>query len=169
MVEGVTEGRLAKGKAKKQEFSLRFRSRTEHSLDAKGRLNIPSRFREVLREVYSETVAVTSWDKCLKVYPAQEWEAIEEKLLNEGKKQPGLGDFLRLIVSGVAICPLDKQGRILVPPTLRGEMGIDREVVLNGMLDHFEIWDKSAWQLETKRTRERFADFGPGLSSLGIL
>jgi len=160
---------LAKGKAKKQEFSLRFRSRSEHSLDAKGRLNIPSRFREVLREVYSETVAVTSWDKCLKVYPAQEWEAIEEKLLNEGKKQPGLGDFLRLIVSGVAICPLDKQGRILVPPTLRGEMGIDREVVLNGMLDHFEIWDKTAWQLETKRTRERFADFGPGLSSLGIL
>ncbi len=160
---------MAKGKAKKQEFSLRFRSRSEHSLDAKGRLNIPSRFREVLREVYSETVAVTSWDKCLKVYPAQEWEAIEEKLLNEGKKQPGLGDFLRLIVSGVAICPLDKQGRILVPPTLRGEMGIDREVVLNGMLDHFEIWDKTAWQLETKRTRERFADFGPGLSSLGIL
>jgi len=160
---------LAKGKAKGQEFSLRFRSRSEHSLDAKGRLNIPSRFREVLREVYSETVAVTSWDKCLKVYPAQEWEAIEEKLLNEGKKQPGLGDFLRLIVSGVAICPLDKQGRILVPPTLRGEMGIEREVVLNGMLDHFEIWDKTAWQLETKRTRERFADFGPGLSSLGIL
>ena len=160
---------MAKGKAKGQEFSLRFRSRSEHSLDAKGRLNIPSRFREVLREVYSETVAVTSWDKCLKVYPAQEWEAIEEKLLNEGKKQPGLGDFLRLIVSGVAICPLDKQGRILVPPTLRGEMGIEREVVLNGMLDHFEIWDKTAWQLETKRTRERFADFGPGLSSLGIL
>jgi len=160
---------LAKDKAKGQGFSLRFRGRSEHSLDAKGRLNIPSRFREVLREVYSETVAVTCWDKCLKVYPAREWEAIEEKLLGGGKKEPGLDGFFRLVVAGVVINPLDKQGRILVPPALRSELGIEREVVLNGMLDHFEIWDKTAWQLETKRTRERFADFGPGLSSLGIL
>lgn len=154
---------------KHQVSSLRFRSRSEHSLDAKGRLNIPSRFREVLREVYTETLVVTNWQKSLKAFPVEEWERLEEKLINEGRVQPGMGDFVRYVISGVTVCSLDKQGRILLPPTLRSEFGIDKEVVLNGMLENFEIWDKSAWQLETQRTRERFTDFGPGLTSLGIL
>ena len=153
---------------KQQVSSLRFRSRSEHSLDTKGRLNIPSRFREVLREVYTEAVVVTNWQKSLKAFPVAEWENLEEKLVNEGRKQPNMADFVRYVVSGVTECPLDKQGRILLPPSLRSEFGIDKEVVLNGMLEHFEIWDKSAWQLETQRTRDRFTDFETGLSSLGI-
>ena len=153
----------------KQVSTLRFRSRSEHSLDSKGRLNIPSRFREVLREVYTETLMVTNWQNCLKAYPVSEWEKMEEKLLDREQIQPGLGRFIRYLISGVTECPLDKQGRILLSPTLRSEIGIQREVVLNGMLDHFEIWDREAWQLETRQTRESFAEFGPGLSSLGIL
>ncbi|HHD64847.1 MAG TPA: division/cell wall cluster transcriptional repressor MraZ [Desulfobulbaceae bacterium] len=148
---------------------MRFRSRSEHSLDTKGRLNIPSRFREVLREVYTETVVVTNWQKSLKAFPLEEWERLEEKLISKGRMQPGMGDFVRYVISGVTVCPLDKQGRILLPATLRSEFGFTKEVVLNGMLEHFEIWDKSAWQLETQRTRERFTDFDSGLSSLGIL
>lgn len=154
---------------KQQVSSLRFRSRSEHTLDTKGRLNIPSRYREVLRDVYTEAVIVTNWRKSLKAFPVAEWENLEEKLLNEGRMQPGMGNFVRYVISGVTECPLDKQGRILLPPTLRNEFGIDKEVVLNGMLDHFEIWDKSAWQLETQQTREKFPDFEAGLSSLGIL
>ena len=154
---------------KQQVSSLRFRSRSEHSLDTKGRLNIPSRYREVLRDVYTEAVIVTNWRKSLKAFPVAEWENLEEKLLNEGRIQPGMANFVRYVISGVTECPLDKQGRILLPPTLRNEFGIDKEVVLNGMLDHFEIWDKSAWQLETQQTREKFPDFEAGLSSLGIL
>lgn len=154
---------------KQQVSSLRFRSRSEHTLDPKGRLNIPSRFREVLREVYTETVVVTNWQKSLKAFPVAEWENVEEKLINEGRNQPGMADFVRYVISGVTVCSLDKQGRILVPATLRSEFNIDKDVILNGMLDNFEIWDKGAWQVETQRTRERFPDFGPGLSSLGIL
>ena len=71
------------------------------------------------------------------------------------------------MISGVVECSLDKQGRILVPVTLRSEFGISSEVVLNGMLDHFEIWDKGAWADETRRTRDMFKDFD--LSSMGIL
>ncbi len=148
---------------------MRFRSRSEHTLDAKGRLNIPSRFREVLREAYSETLIVTNWQKSLKAYPVAEWEIIEEKLLTEGRNQPGFSDFVRYVISGVTECPLDKQGRIRLPSSLRNEFGITREVVLNGMLDHFEIWDKEGWNLETRRTRERFHNFEQGLSALGIL
>lgn len=119
--------------------------------------------------MYTEALVVTNWQKSLKAFPVAEWEKLEEKLINEGRMQPNMADFVRYVVSGVAECPLDKQGRILLPPSLRNEFGIDKEVVLNGMLEHFEIWDKAAWQEETQRTRERFPDFGPGLSSLGIL
>ncbi|PID72860.1 MAG: division/cell wall cluster transcriptional repressor MraZ [Desulfobulbus propionicus] len=147
----------------------RFRSRSEHALDAKGRLNIPTRFREVLREVYTETLVVTNWDKCLRAYPVSEWESFEEKLIVQGQSQPGFGDFVRYVISGVTECALDKQGRILIQPTLRAEFGIEKEVVLNGMLRHFEIWDKAAWDAEKRKTRERFADFSSGLSSLGIM
>ncbi len=158
-------GRSQKSKAAK----LRFRSRSEHTLDAKGRLNIPSRFREVLREAYSDKLIVTNWQKSLKAYPAVEWKRVEDKLLDQARSIPGFGDFVRYVISGVSECPLDRQGRILLPPSLRAEFGLGKEVVLNGMLDHFEIWDKGAWADETRRTRDKFKDFEEGLSSLGIL
>ena len=148
---------------------LRFRSRSEHVLDAKGRLNIPTRFREVLSGVYSNALIVTNWQKSLKAYPVTEWETLEEKLLTQGRSQPGMSAFIRYVISGVVECSLDKQGRILLPAPLRNEFGISKDVVLNGMLDHFEIWDKEAWQNEVRRTREDFTSFREGLSSLGIL
>jgi MraZ protein len=154
---------------KKKVSEIRFRSRSEHTLDSKGRLNIPSRFREVLRDVYEETIIVTNWQKSLKAYPVSEWEKVEEKLRSEAPKLPGFGDFVRYVISGVTECQLDKQGRVLLPGSLRSEFGISKEVVLNGMLDHFEIWDKTAWLDETRRTRDKFKDFEQGLSSLGIL
>ncbi|WP_028583011.1 division/cell wall cluster transcriptional repressor MraZ [Desulfogranum mediterraneum] len=147
----------------------RFRSRSEHTLDTKGRLNIPSRFREVLREIYSETLIVTNWDNCLRAYPLSEWEELEEKLIDQGRMQPGFADFVRYVISGVTECTLDRQGRILLPGTLRSEFEIEKDVVLNGMLHHFEIWEKNAWAAERLKTRNRFSDFSPGLSSLGIL
>ena len=157
------------GKVNKKDTGLSFRSRSEHTLDPKGRLNIPTRFREVLRDSNVENLVVTNWEKSLKVYPATEWEKVEEKLRNKGPSLPGFSDFVRYVISGVVECSLDKQGRILLPGTLRSEFGIVNEVVLNGMLDHFEIWDKGAWADETRRTRDKFKDFEQGLSSLGIL
>jgi len=154
---------------KERVSELRFRSRSEHTLDSKGRLNIPSRFREVLREVFTETLIVTNWKKSLKAYPVAEWERVEEKLIMEAPGLPGFSDFVRYVISGVTECPLDKQGRILVPGFLRSEFGFGKDVVLNGMLNHFEIWDKGTWQDETRRTRDKFEDFQQGLSSLGIL
>ncbi len=154
-------------KKKKSEF--RFRSRSEHTLDPKGRLNIPSRFREVLRGAYTESLVVTNWEKSLKAYPVAEWEVLEEKLITQGNTQPGFGDFVRYVISGVTECTLDKQGRILLPASLRSEFGITKDIVLNGMLQHFEIWDRTAWQNEVRRTREDFSSFREGLSSLGIL
>lgn len=160
---------MSGGGVKQQVSEIRFRSRSEHTLDSKGRLNIPSRFREVLRDVYTEALIVTNWHKSLKAYPLSEWQKVEEKLRSEAPNLPGFSNFVRYVISGVTECSLDKQGRILLPGTLRAEFGFGKEVVLNGMLDHFEIWDKAAWQDETRRTRDQFKDFEQGLSSLGIL
>jgi MraZ protein len=157
------------GSVKNKDTGLRFRSRSEHTLDPKGRLNIPTRFREVLRGAYTESLVVTNWQKSLKAYPVSEWKKVEDKLIDQAASLPGFGDFVRYVISGVVECPLDKQGRILLPGTMRTEFGIGSEVVLNGMLNHFEIWDKGAWVDETRRTRDKFKDFEQGLSSLGIL
>ena len=112
---------------------------------------------------------VTNWHKCLKAYPATIWEQIETTLLDQGKKQPGMDSFIRYVISGVVYCPLGKQSRILLPPTLRADFDLKQDVVLNGMLDHFEIWDKTAWEMERKLTRDKFSDFEQSLSALGIL
>lgn len=124
----------------------------------------------MLREQYgAETLMVTNWKKCLRAYPVPEWEALEEKLLDQGRMQTNFGEFVRYIIGGVSECSLDKQGRILLLPTLRTDVNIDKDVVLVGMLQHFEIWDKNAWEEETRHTRENFEEFSVGLSALGIL
>lgn len=152
-----------------QDSELRFRSRSEHTLDAKGRLNIPTRFREVLQKKYTDTLFVTNWKKCLRAYPVSVWRKMEDILLKDAPRHEGMSDFVRYVISGVAECTLDRQGRILVPNTLRTEFNITSEVVLNGMLDYFEIWEKGAWIEETRETRAKFKDFEQGLSSLGIM
>jgi MraZ protein len=148
----------------------RFRGHSEHSLDPKGRLNIPARFRDVLREQYnSDMLIVTHWEKSLRAYPLAEWESLEEKLLARGENQPDFGRFVSYVIGGVNECPVDKQGRVLLPPTLRADMGIEKDVALVGMLRHFEIWDKTAWNEETKAIRHNFGDFRESLANLGIL
>ena len=146
---------------------LRFRSHSEHTLDPKGRLNIPARFRDVLREQYnSDMLIVTHWDKNLRAYPVAEWEAFEEKLLALEESPPDFDDLVRYIIAGVNECPVDKQGRILLPPTLRAEMGIDKDVVVVGMLLYFEIWDKRLYGEGVNTTRQNFDIFKPSLNKL---
>jgi MraZ protein len=76
---------------------------------------------------------------------------------------------MRYVISGMTECVPDRQGRILIPPALRGEFDLEREVVLVGMLDHFEIWDRAAWEAERRLARENFDTFKQGLASLGLV
>ena len=76
----------------------RFRGRSEHALDIKGRLNVPSRFRDVLAQYDSEELMVTSWGAHLRIFPVSQWELLENKLLTNGREQPGLTGFIRLVV-----------------------------------------------------------------------
>jgi MraZ protein len=147
---------------------IRFRGRSEHALDDKGRLNIPGRFREVLSLYESEELMVTSWGAHLRVFPVSQWEILENKLLTSGREQAGLTNFIRLVVSGVTPCLPDKQGRVVLPPSLRAEVGITKDVMLTGMLDYVEVWDKRAWDLENQATRNNFGNYTESLAKLGI-
>ena len=151
----------------KTAIKSRFRTKSENNLDPKGRLNFPSRFRDVLAQYGSETLILVAWKKHLRAYPVSEWEIIEDKLVEKGKEQPKLASFVRLVLSGITECHLDKQGRILIPAALRNETHMGKEVVLTGMLDFVEIWDKEAWQVEHQSTRDNVDSFNEAL--VGIL
>ncbi len=153
---------------KKENIKKRFRSRSEHTLDDKGRLNFPSRFRQVIHSYDSKILMITTWGEHLRAYPESEWKKLEDKLLAQGREQPGLVSFVRQVVSGITQCSLDKQGRLLIPVSLRNEIKIDRDVVLTGMLDWVEIWEKDAWLVENQTTRDNFDSFEESLAKLGI-
>ena len=148
----------------------RFRGRTEHILDSKGRLNFPSRFREVLRQCESDTLMVTAWGKKhLRVYPESEWEAMENKILTKGQEHPGLASLVRYIVGGVTEASLDKQGRLLLPQGLRSAASLQKDVILIGMISWIEIWDRENWLLENESSQESFDDGDERLALLGII
>ncbi len=149
-----------------------FRGRFEYTIDPKGRVNIPSRFREQLSDTGLETVVITNYSGCLYAYPNREWERIEQKLASKvssvNKKKNA---FVRFFVGGAVEVAPDKQGRILIPPSLRSYAGLDREVVILGMPNRFEIWDRERWDVEVNRfEKEGFEDpeLVREIDSLGI-
>lgn len=109
------------------------------------------------------------WKSHLRVYPVSGWEALETKLLTQGGGQLGISSFFRYVVGGVVECSLDKQGRILLPPDLRTDLKLTKDVVVTGMLDWVEIWDKEAWAAETQATRDNFDEHEASLSRMGII
>lgn len=146
-----------------------FRGRSEHNLDGKGRLNIPTRFREVLQRRYKDgRVMVFPWLNCLKAYPMARWEELELSLLNTGKKQPETVKMVRYMVGGVVECSLDKQGRILLPAKMRVDCGIDKEILVSGMISYFEIWDKATWETDNQPSAEDFKTFELNLLESGL-
>ena len=119
-----------------------FMGEYNHTIDAKGRLIIPSKFRELLGE---EFVLTKGLDGCLSIYPMDEWEAFETKLRALPLTNKNARTFSRFFVAGATTCELDKQGRILVPQTLREFAGLDKDVVLTGNLNRIEVWSKEKW------------------------
>ncbi len=148
----------------------RFRSKYDHTIDEKGRLSFPSRFREVLREYESEILIAIPWGNHLRAYPLSEWESLENKLQAEDRDQSeDLDKILRYFESESFEIVVDKQGRILLPPALRTELGLKKDIVLIGMIDRVEIWDKDVWNVERKVGREHFGELKASIKKKGIL
>jgi MraZ protein len=136
-----------------------FRGKFKHSLDEKGRLSLPSKFREVLRVKYgTEALIVTNMPECLVVYPVSEWKKMEENLLKLPFGMKEAREFLRYFLGSAEECEPDKQGRILLPQSLREEIRVEKEVMLLGMLSYFEIWNPKALDERFKKIKESFDD-----------
>lgn len=144
-----------------------FEGRSRHSLDEKGRLAIPSRFKEVLENKGEPSLVVTNLNNCLVVFAGDDWQKIKDKAVNLPMFDSSANIYFRYFVSGAITCPL-KQGRILIPPDLRELAGLKKEVVLVGHLSRFEIWDRDRWEEEFERAKKAFPGASQSLSDLGI-
>lgn len=134
-----------------------------HSIDTKGRLIIPSRFRE---ELGDDFVVTKGLDGCLFVFPNNEWQAFEEKLKALPLTNKSARQFARFFVAGATPCELDKQGRILLPQTLREFAGLEKDVVLTGMLNRIEIWSKVKWMENS--SYDDMDDIAEQMTDLGL-
>ena len=119
-----------------------FMGEYNHTVDPKGRLIIPAKFREQLGD---EFVVTKGLDGCLFVYTKEEWHNIEEKFRGISMTSKDARKFSRFFFAGAAALELDKQGRILLPANLREYAGIDKEVVSVGVFSRVEIWSKERY------------------------
>ena len=133
----------------------------QHSFDAKGRLIMPAKFRAQLGE---SCIATRGMDRCLFVFPLDEWGVLDQKLRKLPLTKTDARNFSRFIYSGATECELDMQGRILIPPSLRTYAGLNREVVIIGVSSRMEIWAKELWVNYYAPLEESFDDM---VSKLG--
>ena len=144
---------------------IMFMGEYNHTIDAKSRLIIPSKFREILGD---EFVITKGLDGCLFVYDNKEWNVFEEKLKSLPLTNKDARQFVRFFLAGAASVEVDKQGRILVPSVLREFADINKEVVLVGVASRIEIWSKARWEGTTNyedmdEIAEHMADLGLGI------
>lgn len=123
-----------------------FRGATKVTLDAKGRMVMPTRYRERLAERAEAHLVVTiDRDQCLLIYPLPDWEEIERKLMRLPTLNEHARRLQRLMVGHATDVELDGHGRLLLPPTLREFAHLDRNAMLIGQGNRFELWDELRW------------------------
>ena len=140
-----------------------FMGEYNHTIDTKGRLIIPSKFREKLGE---EFVVTKGLDGCLFVYDNSEWTAFEEKLKSLPLTNKEARQFVRFFLAGATLAEVDKQGRILIPAVLREFAGLQKEVVLVGVASRVEIWSKEKW--DNTANYEDMEEIAEHMSELGL-
>ncbi len=137
----------------------------QHSLDNKGRITIPARFREELGETF---IATKGLDNCLFLYPMSEWKSVEQKLKSLPFTRGDVRAFVRFFFAGACECETDKQGRILLPAALREYAGIDREVVIIGVGNRVEVWSEQNWRDYARNAGASYEEISEKLVELGI-
>ncbi|MCR4782601.1 MAG: division/cell wall cluster transcriptional repressor MraZ [Lachnospiraceae bacterium] len=142
-----------------------FMGEYSHSIDAKGRLIIPSKLRDQLGESF---VITKGLDGCLFIYPNSEWETIEAKFREVPLTTKDARKFSRFFFAGASQMEVDKQGRILVPSTLREFASLKKEVVLVGVLDRVEVWDKDKWENSVDFDEDDMDEIAEHMAELGV-
>lgn len=142
-----------------------FMGEYQHSLDSKGRLIVPARFREGLGDTF---IVTRGLDHCLFAYPMPEWNHVEEKLKSLPLTQSDARAFVRFFFSGATECEMDKQGRIMLPANLREYGEMEKEVVSVGVSTRVEFWSRTRWDVYVQQASESFDAIAEKIVDLGI-
>lgn len=136
-----------------------------HSVDTKGRVAVPAKFRTLLKK---GAVVTRGLDNCLFVYSMSEWQKLADKLAQLPLSQSRSRAFSRLMLAGAMDVSLDKQGRIILPEYLRQFANMKKKVVIAGLYNRLEIWDEAAWVKYKKATEKDSNKIAEELEDLGI-
>ena len=142
-----------------------FMGEYNHTIDAKGRLIVPVKFREILGDNFIVTKGL---DGCLFVYPNDEWTRFEEKLKSLPLTNKNARQFTRFFLAGAAACEVDKQVRILLPQVLREFASLEKDVVLVGVASRIEIWSRERWDESMNTYDGDMDEVAENMESLGF-
>jgi MraZ protein len=149
-----------------------FRGSFEHTLDAKGRLSLPSKFRDVIAGKNDNRLIITNFitggARCLEVYPLQEWQDLEDKLRRKDRFTPDINEFEHYYFGRAHECTVDNQWRLLIPPTLRRYAGLQRDVVLVSVVEKFRVWDQQTWDKVFASAEQKFTQNPESFGNLGL-
>ena len=133
-----------------------FRGLHDHTIDAKGRISLPVRFRELLSGQGDERLIITTAiDSCLVAYPVSEWQSFEERLAKLPQFDPNVLKLKRIYVAAATECTIDKQGRVMIPPELREYAELQKDVIFAGMVKNIELWSKKNVGKKTRGCRPK--------------
>jgi MraZ protein len=135
-----------------------FRGISFHTIDTKGRIIIPTRFRDVIKADGADSVMVSRIDNCVVAYTMEKWRKLENGVLSLSKPSAGMRRFRRVFIGGAFECGCDKQDRILIPSTLRAYASLDKDIAMVGALERFEIWSRKNWDKEVLSLDEDMQD-----------
>ena len=142
-----------------------FMGEFQHNIDAKGRMIVPAKFRSGLGETF---IVTRGLDKCLFIYPMDEWQVLETKLKKLPLTKKDARAFIRFFFSGAMECEVDKQGRINIPQPLRNYAQLDKECVVIGVSNRVEVWSSDEWESYFNESEESFAEIAENLMDFDI-
>lgn len=137
----------------------------QHSLDAKGRLFIPAKFRDDLGDQF---VIARGVGNCLFGMSLKEWDSFSQKLRTQPVTDVQVQKFVRVVFAGATDCEPDKQGRVVIPANLRDIAGLDKDVVIIGVMSRIEIWNKEAWIAYNESINDDYDEMIGKMAELGI-
>lgn len=137
----------------------------QHTIDTKKRLALPAKFR---KDFKGKAVVTRGLDNCLFVYPMKQWKEIAEKLGNMPVGESSTRSFVRLMLAGAVDVDIDSQGRILVPEYLKSYANFKKEVVVAGLFNRIEIWDKTVWGRYKQRAEKNQDEIAEQLGKIGV-
>ncbi len=146
-----------------------FSGKYYYTIDPKGRIIIPAPLREIISSNYNPKLYIVNaaFDKCLHLYPQEEWIRLEEKVRQLPRMQEEVRFFMRRVIASAQEVELDKQGRVLIPVAHREDAGLNADIVIVGQIEKIELWDRKEWdivvdpaRIDKRTAEERLASYG---------